>query len=59
MKKLSKKKEKMEKEKDKVELKKLDYECKESILISRNNYSKTDPDAGVMKMKDGLFKPGL
>jgi len=34
------------------------YEVQESILSGRNSYSKTDPDATFMRMKDDHFKNG-
>jgi transposase/predicted RNA-binding Zn-ribbon protein involved in translation (DUF1610 family) len=34
------------------------YEQQHQLLGSRNSYSKTDPDATVMPMKDGALKPG-
>lgn len=34
------------------------YEQQQRLLGPRNSYAKTDPDATVMKMKDGALKPG-
>jgi len=35
-----------------------EYESQEKILNGRNSYSKTDPDAGVQKMKNDEIRPG-
>lgn len=35
-----------------------EYECKERVLGERNSFSKTDPDATFMRMKDDHMKNG-